>query len=136
MTLPPLEPRWIAAACALWMLLALIAACRWASRRCRRPLLLWGVGGYYMLLLAVLVYGFTTGTRFETALGQLTLLTFPFSIATDHTLYQQGFGSLPEIAHNFVRYVLLYGGLDGAILSGFFWLVSAPRTLPPPTRNR
>ncbi len=117
------------------MLLALVAACWRASRRCRRPVLLWGVGIYYMLLLSVLVYGFSTSRRFETALGQLTLLTFPFSIATDHTLYQEGFGSLREIMYNFVRYVLVYGGLDGAILSGFFWLVGAPRArsaAPPP----
>ena len=123
MGLDPINPRIVASAASLFLFVGLLLVCRWLSPRCRRPGVLWGVGIYFMSLLAVFIYGFATSTHFETALGQLTMLSFPFSILTDHTLEQEGFGTLGEIARNFVRYVLVYGGLDGLILTGFFWVV-------------
>ena len=123
MGLDQINPRFVASAVSLFLLLALVAVCRWLSPRCRRPGVLWGVAIYFMSLLAVCMYGFLTSTRFETALGQLTMLTFPFSILTDHTIEQEGFGTLGGIANNFVRYVLVYGGVNGFILTGFFWMV-------------
>jgi hypothetical protein len=123
-----LEPRWFAAFGCLVLFLGVFGACLWAGRRCQRPAVLWGVGVYFMALLAVFVYGFASGTRFETAFGQLAMLTFPFSILSDHTITQPGFGSAREIARNFLRYFLVYGGLDGAILSAFLWTMTGRRS--------
>lgn len=121
--MPALHPRGYAVAFLLFSLAAFLPLARLLAVRIRRPAAAWSAAGYLMLLHAIFLYGLTTSSLFGNALPQLTLFTFPFSVLVGDTHMNEGFATLPDLAANYVRYVLCFGGLNAALIAGFFALV-------------
>ena len=120
------EYRSYAVAVLLIVIAATYAVCRILAAHVRKPAAAWAAGAYWAFLHFVCIYGLVTSTRFDTALAQLSLLTFPFSMFVGDTLLMQGFGTLPDLATNYVRYVVCFGGLNTLLIAAWLTLV-APR---------
>jgi hypothetical protein len=129
-----LEPRDAAAAFLLVPMAAITLLCRFLAAHTRKPAVVWATGGYWGFLHLICLYGLLTSTRFDSGLAQLTLFTFPMSMFLDDTHIMQGFGSLVDLAGNYVRYVLCFGGLNALLLACFLAL-ALPR-LPPVPRQK
>ena len=116
-----IEPRGIAAMVALaaGFLLLLVIVLR--ARVSRYPALLYVCAAYMVVLHAVWVVGLLTSRLFETGFATLELLTFPWSIAVITNMTMVGFGTLPELLLNYLRFVLGFGGLQCLLLSLFVW---------------
>jgi hypothetical protein len=131
-----IAPRGYAAAFLLVALLGILAVCRRLAVRSRRPAVVWGSGGYFAFLHLLSLVGMLTSTRFDAALAQLTLFTFPLSILVADGRVGAGFGTLPDIAINYMRYVVCLGGLNTVLFAGFLTLVLGPvRALPRSSRT-
>jgi hypothetical protein len=125
--MPALHPRGYAVAFLLVALAALWPIARLLAVRTRRPAAVWAAAGYVAVLHGICLYGLTTSSLFGNALPQLTLFTFPFSALVGDTHMNEGFATLPDLAANYVRYVLCFGGLNAGLIAGFFLLVMPAR---------
>ncbi len=119
--------RAVALAFLIAALLAVLLASRFLSLRSSRPVAVWGAGGYLALLHGIAIFGLATGTRFDTALAQMTLCTFPFSMSLFDTNRMQGFATPHDLAVNYVRYILYFGGLNAMLFAGFLVIVVPSR---------
>jgi hypothetical protein len=125
--MPAFHPRGYAVAFLLVVLAALLPLAHLLVVRTRRPAAVWAAAGYLLLLHGICLYGLTTSSLFGNALPQLSLFTFPFSVLVGDTHMNEGFATLPDLAANYVRYVLCFGGLNAALIAGFFSLVLPAR---------
>lgn len=126
-----MEPRGIAAMVALAVGFLLLLVIFLRARVSRYPAVLYVCAGYMVVLHAVWVVGLLTSQLFETGFGTLELLTFPWSIAVITNMSMVGFGVLPELLLNYLRFVLGFGGLQCLLLSLFVWeLKPKPRRRP------
>ncbi len=114
---------------ALWPLARLLVA------RTRRPSAVWAAVGYIALLHGICLYGLATSPLFSNALPQLSLFTFPFSALVGDTHMNEGFAALPDLAANYVRYVLCFGGLNAGLIAGFLLLVMPAQAPGQPSAN-
>ena len=108
-----MEPRGIAAMVALAVGFLLLLVIFLRARVSRYPAVLYVCAGYMVVLHAVWVVGLLTSQLFETGFGTLELLTFPWSIAVITNMSMVGFGVLPELLLNYLRFVL--GGWRAAV---------------------
>jgi len=115
------EPRFWAAAFLTLPLAAIPISCRLLATRTQRPTPIWSAGCYLLLLHLICLYGLLTSTRFGTAFAQLTVWTFPGSALVTDTLDMQGFGSLSDLAINYLRFVCFCGGLNALLIAGCLW---------------
>ena len=102
------------------VLLLLLLLCAWRAPHSRRPAVVWGVGGYFSLLHVIGIYGLLTSTQFETAFATLTLATFPWCMAVANVLRMHSFGTLHNLGANYIRYILVFGGLNAVLIGVFF----------------
>lgn len=126
----PASHLWAAALAAV-PLLAMFPLCRFLAARTPKPASIWGPGIYLILLHLVYLYGLLASRGFAGTLPQLTLLTFPASSNVGNPLIRQAFMTLPDLAANYVRYVLCFGGVDALLIAGFLALAVPGR--PPAT---
>ncbi len=133
--MPAFDPRSYATAFLLVSLAWSLLLCRFLAARTPRPAVLWGAAGYWTLLHLICVYGMLGSQRFEGALAQLTLFTFPWSMSLADTLFLQGFATLPDLAANYVRYVLCFGGMNALLLAGLLVLVLPDRGVARPGKE-
>jgi hypothetical protein len=125
--MPGPHPRIYAVVLLLIAWTALLLLARLLAVRSRWPTAVWAAAGYLSLLHAICLYGLLTSYLFGNALPQLTVFTFPFSIIVGDTHMNEGFGSLPDLTANYVRYVLCFGGLNALLIASFFSLVTSAR---------
>jgi hypothetical protein len=95
--------------------------CRYLAARTPRPAILWVAGAYWSLLHLIYLYGLLTPDRFAGALAPLTLCTFPMSLGEG--VFPQGFVTLADLAANYVRYVVCFGGMNTLLLAGLLALI-------------
>jgi hypothetical protein len=133
--MPGPHPRIYAIVLLLIAWAALLFVARLLALRSRRPAAVWAAAGYLSLLHGICLYGLITSYLFGNALPQLTLFTFPFSAIVGDTHMNEGFGSLPDLTANYVRYVLCFGGVDAMLIVGFFSLVLPERTPARPPQS-
>ncbi len=130
------EPRAVAACVAVTGLAALLLTVLLRARRSRHPALLYACGAFMAVLHGVWICGLLGAPLFSSALGTLTLLTFPWCFAVTNSMSMAGFGTLPDLLLNYARYVLGFGGLQCLLLTLFVWeLKLAPRSRAP-SRSR
>jgi hypothetical protein len=115
------EPRFWAAAFLAIPLAAIPMNCRLLAARTQKSAPVWAAGGYLILLHLICLYGLLTSTRFGTAFAQLAICTFPGSALVTDTLTMRGFGSLGDLAINYVRFVCFCGGLNALLIAGCLW---------------
>ena len=130
-----IAPRGYAAAFLLVALLGILALCRWLAARSRRPAVVWGAGGYFAFLHLLSLVGVLTSTLFDGALAQVTLFTFPFSLLAADGRAGAGFGTLSDMTTNYLKYLVLFGGLNTALIAVFLTLVLGPGRKVPQHRR-
>jgi hypothetical protein len=131
----PASHLWAAALLAV-ALPAILLLCRLLAARTPRPASIWGPGIYLIVLHLVYIYGLLAGRGFAGALPQLTLLTFPASANVGNPLIRQGFMTMLDLAANYVRYVLCFGGIDALLIAGFLAFAVPTRSLGLGARSR
>ena len=105
------------------------------ARYSRRPAVVLGPAIYFGVLHLIALIGLATSVRFETGLAQLTLFTFPFSIVLYQETALPGFASGHELADNYVRYIVHFGGWNALIFATFLALVVPPRVRREPRHS-
>ena len=139
MNLSGVEPRGVASLVALAVGLLLLVAVILRARVSRHPVILYTCGAYMALLHVVWIVGLLTSKLFESGFATLELLTFPWSMAVIFNMSMAGFGTVPDLLLNYLRFVLGFGGLQCLLLTLFVWelrLRPARRGLRRPLHRR
>jgi hypothetical protein len=121
MDLSGIEPRGIASLVALAVGFLLLLAILLRARVSRHPVILYTCAAYMAVLHLVWITGLLTSKLFESGFATLELLTFPWSMAVIFNMSMAGFGTVPDLLLNYIRFVLGFGGLQCLLLTLFIW---------------